>query len=91
MIDPTTPRTLGSSALLIALAGMAAYGLFWLVGRPLLPAAVQADRTAGLLPAVVVSIAAANLLRRQPRALAWAFGITLGVLAAFTGLMRLLH
>ena len=75
----------------MVLAGVAAYGVFLILGRPLLPAAVEPDRTAGLLPAVVMVAASASLLRGRPRAAAWAFGLVLGVLAAFVGLMRLLH
>ncbi len=91
MSDSSTPRPGETSALEIVLAGAAAYGLFLAAGRPLLPAAVQADRTAGLLPAVVVVVASISLLRTRPRAAAWAFGLTLGLLAVFVGMMRLLH
>ena len=91
MSDSSTPRSAASSALLIVLAATAAYGLFWVVGRPVLPVAVQADRTAGLLPTLVVAAASASLLRGRPRAAAWAFGLTLIMLAVFIGLMRLLH
>ena len=91
MPDSVPSRPGAASVLLIVVAGAAAYGLFWVGGRPLLPAMVQADRTAGLLPALVVVAASASLLRHEPYAVAWAFGLTLGVLAVFIGLMHLMH
>lgn len=91
MPDSSAPRPVASSPWLIVLAGAAAYGLFRAVGWSLLPPAVRADQTAGLLPALVTIAAAASLLRNQPRGAAWAFGLTLTILSAFAGLMRLLH
>lgn len=76
---------------LLALACGAAYGLFWLVGRPLLPARVQADRLAGLLPALVIGAAALSVLRRQPRAALLTFGATLAALLVYVGLMRIIY
>ncbi len=90
MNDLPAPRSAAPIYQLI-LAGAAAYAVFWALGRPLLPPAVQADATAGLLPAIVVTAAATSLLRTQPRAAAWVFGLTLGVLLVFVGLMRLFH
>ncbi|MBC7446677.1 MAG: hypothetical protein H7330_01285 [Hymenobacteraceae bacterium] len=91
MPDPATPRPAAPPILLIVLAGAAAYGLFWFIGRPLLPPAVRADPTAGLLPVLVVIAASVSLLRHQRRAGVWALGLTLAVLAVFVGLMHLLH
>lgn len=91
MPEPAPPRPAASSPLLLVLAGAAAYAAFWLVGRPLLPPAVRADATAGLLPALVATAACASLLRRQPRAILWTFGAVMGLLLVFTGLMRLFH
>lgn len=92
LMPDSTPSSSGfSPRLLIVLACIAAYGLFWLVGRPLLPPTVQADRTAGLLLAVVVTAASASLLKHERGAPIWGFGLTLLVLLIYTGLMRMMH
>lgn len=84
---PTPPPSSFSRGLLVVVACLAAYGLFWIVGRPLLPAKVLADQTAGLLPTLVTAAAGASLFRHWHRAPLWGFGITLAVLAVFTALM----
>ena len=85
---PPAPRT---PTWQLVLAGGVAYALFWFIGRPLLPATVAADPTAGLLPTLVVVAASASLLRGAPHATVWVLGLTLAVLAVFSGLMHLLH
>jgi hypothetical protein len=91
MPEPVSSSPKFSPRLLIFTASAAAYGLFLLVGRPLLPVAVRADRTAGLLLAIVVGAASASLLKQERHAAWWGFGLTLAVLAVYTGLMRLMH
>lgn len=90
MADTSPPPASFVRSLLIVAACLAAYALFWLVGRPLLPPRILADRTAGLLPTLVTSAAAASLFRRWSRAPLWGFGATLAVLAVYTVLMVLI-
>lgn len=76
--------------LLLLLACAAAFGLYALLGRSLLPPRVRADATAGLLPAVVIALASVSVLRGLRRSWLLAFGATAGFLALYVGLMRLL-
>ena len=87
--SPPAPPSFTRSLLIIG-ACLAAYGLFWLLGRPLLPPRALVDRTAGLLPTLVVAVASVSLLRHQRRGPWLAFGIAAGVLLVYAVLLRIL-
>ncbi len=92
---PASPSPSGGPSpfverLLLLLACAAAFGLYALLGRSLLPPRVRADATAGLLPALVIAVASVSVLQGFRRSWLLAFGATAGFLALYVGLMRLL-